>query len=331
MIPLPSPVSRDGGHPRQKGGIPMEPKKKVSSKKLLWLFLLAILIVIPFLLLPYLLENRQVQQRVQDYRLAVLETEQTAAQAMVDGLGYWQEDDRLLAERTISFGTYLPQEQQLPVTVSVRPRTPADEAILTLNGVQVPMEPAGETFQATFPLSLHQQGEITGVTFRAEGREETAVVHWVADPKGQLVPCFYSNCDYLASKTVQMTKDETAYTGRITFAACCFPSQAGKLEEATLLIYRNNDLETQKALSFRQTHFRESDAVLVSSQLHGAVPKDGAMTCVFEATDSNGFRYRHTALTQKDGPVSMDPADVTQVFDPSGQPLFDCPTGHTWE
>lgn len=44
---------------------------------------------------------------------------------------------------------------------------------------------------------------------------------------------------------------------------------------------------------------------------------------MIEVTDANGFRYRHTALVQSDGPTTADTNLGTQVFDRSGSHLFD--------
>lgn len=44
---------------------------------------------------------------------------------------------------------------------------------------------------------------------------------------------------------------------------------------------------------------------------------------MIEVTDANGFRYRHTALVQADGPTTAETNLGTQVFDRSGTHLFD--------
>lgn len=267
------------------------------------------------------------------------------ARAYLDHIGkpmyslvYEQDDPDLIAEKELTFGPYDKATQKIPLMVAVEPKTdfPVTQASLTMDGTVIPLKQEGEQFHGTLSLAIQDVKTITGVTFQGEGREETAKIRWVAEPKRNVLPSCYSQVQSSSTGIPFIqTGSERTVNSNLTFAFYDFPAHSGTIQTASLLLYVNGTLTETKEIPVR--HIQGDSALTLNVRVKATIPEGSECTCVFEATDSNGFCYRHTALICRDiDPIQnpeikdIESSNITQVFDANGTHLFDLLTGHTW-
>ncbi|MDY3014413.1 MAG: hypothetical protein SOR61_04350 [Evtepia sp.] len=314
-----------------------------KNKPLFFVFLAALALLALSIGLGVQSLSLQKEQALSTYQLA-------GVRAYLDHIGkpmyslvYEQDDPDLITEKKLTFGPYDKATQKIPLMVAVEPKTdfPVTQASLTMDGTVIPLKQEGQQFHGTLSLAIQDVKTITGVTFQGEGREATAKVRWVAEPKRNVLPSCYSQVQRSSSGAPLIQKgNEQSIDSTLTFAFYDFPPHSGTIQTASLLLYVNGTLTETKEIPFRHTTsydpFQDTSLTL-NVRVKATVPQGSECTCVFEATDSNGFRYRHTALICRDVDPRSNPeikdiesSNVTQVFDANGTHLFDLLTGHTW-